>query len=73
MKKLKKLYKCDFNYQGEQSTIMTQAFNPDGAFNNCMFKLANTYNRSIWTMRQYFDGRSDNFKITESNETRWES
>lgn len=71
MKKLKILYDCEFNYQGEVSKFTTQAFSEAGAFNNCMFKMAGRYHRSIWTMRNYFTGMSGNWKIVENLDGRW--
>lgn len=62
---IKKLYKGTFNYQREVVEEWTWAISEREAWSRITARIAAAVDASTYTIRQYFDGTKDNYKIEE--------
>lgn len=61
----KKLYRGQFNYQGEVHILWRHADNPIHATHIMFVSLSKVLDVSPYHVRQYFNGNKDNFSIME--------
>jgi hypothetical protein len=57
-------YKGIFNYYQQPITLFTQAKCKNNAWNNFCYQLAKRLKVSVRSVKYYFDGSVDNYKIT---------
>jgi hypothetical protein len=58
-------YICTFNYQGEVTTLETEAKNKENAYAKTISVMAKKYSKSRESMLLYFNGEKDNYEIHE--------
>ena len=67
-KKVRKhLWKGTFNWSGEVFTIYKRAHNESSAFQLMALEIAKRKSISAWAVRQYFNGKKDNFEVKEES------